>query len=382
MLVIVVAEGRNARVGRFGAMAPRVAMTLEQCWHRVPGGTAVAALGMARAVQERGGADLVGVAAAHRRPPAGWEPPVEVKHHPLPRRFLYESWHRLRWPSVESATGPIDAVHAISLAIPPPEPRLIVTIHDLAWRHDRSHFTPHGVRFFEKGFALTQAEANLVLCPSKATLEDCAEAGIERARLRLVPLGVDVERASEDEIRAVRAKHGLVNDYVLWTGTVEPRKNLARLLEAFAQVRPGIDLVLVGPKGWNENLEALVKPIQDRVKVLGFVPRSDLGPLYGGARVSCFPSLLEGFGFPVLEAMAQGTPVVTSRGTSTEELAGDEAVLIDPLDDASIASGIERVLEDDALAGELAAAGPARAAKYSWAKTADLLVRAYTEVKA
>jgi glycosyltransferase involved in cell wall biosynthesis len=357
-------------------------MTLEQCWHRVPGGTAVAALGMARGVRKRGGAELIGVAAAHRRPPAGWEPPVVVKHHLLPRRLLYESWHRLRWPNVESVTGPIDAVHATSLAIPPPEPRLIVTIHDLAWRHDRSHFTPHGVRFFERGFALTQAEANLVLCPSKATLEDCARAGIERARLRLVPLGVDVERASEDEVRAVRERYGLTRGYVLWTGTVEPRKNLRRLLQAFVDVRDDVDLVLVGPKGWNEDLEPLVEPIRKRVRVLGFVPRSDLGPLYAGARLSCFPSLLEGFGFPVLEAMAQATPVVTSRGTSTEELAGGDAILVDPLDVSGIAAGIERVLEDDELATKLAEAGPERAARYSWARTADLLVRAYTEVKA
>lgn len=362
---------------------PRVAMTLEQCWHRVPGGTAVAALGMARAVTKRGGAEIVGVAAAHRHPPAGWEPPVEVKHHPLPRRLLYESWHRLRWPSVPSATGPIDAVHAISLAVPPREPRLIVTIHDLAWRHDRSHFTSHGARFFDRGFALTQAEANLVLCPSKATLEDCARAGIERTRLRLVPLGVDVERASEQDVRGVRERYELhERDYILWTGTVEPRKNLGRLLSAFRAVDSDIDLVLVGPKGWNEDLERLVLPIKDRVKVLGFVPRSDLGPLYAGARLSCFPSLLEGFGFPVLEAMAQGTPVVTSRGTSTEELAGDNAVLVDPLDSASIAGGIEQVLKDEALARRLADAGPARAARYSWSRTADLLVRAYTEVSA
>ena len=335
---------------------------------------------MARALRKRGGVDLVGVAAAHRGPAEGWVSPVEVKHHPLPRRVLYESWHRLRWPNVETATGPIDAIHAISLAVPPPEPRLIVTIHDLAWRHDRSHFTSHGVRFFDRGFALTQGEADLVLCPSKATLEDCAEAGIERTRLRLVPLGVDVERASPSEIADVRARHGLERDYVLWTGTVEPRKNLGRLLTAFQEVKPDVDLVLVGPKGWNEDLDRLVAPIKDRVKVLGFVPREDLGPLYGGARLSCFPSLLEGFGFPVLEAMAQGTPVVTSRGTSTEELAGDDAVLVDPLDADSIAEGISRILDDEGLAQRLADAGPRRAARYSWSRTADLLVRAYTEV--
>ena len=355
-------------------------MTLEQCWHRVPGGTAVAALGMANAIAKRGGARLVGVAAAHRHPPKGWEPPVEVKHLPLPRQALYEAWHRLRWPTVESATGPIDVIHAISLAIPPPEPRLLVTMHDLAWRHDPSHFTKRGVRFFERGLALTSAEADLVLCPSKATLEDCVQAGIERDRLRLVPLGVDIERASEAEIEEVRRRYSLERDYVLWTGTIEPRKNLKRLLGAFRQVEDDVDLVLVGPKGWNEDLNAIVEPIRSRVRVLGFVPRRDLGPLYGGARLSCFPSLLEGFGFPVLEAMAQGTPVVTSRGTSTEELAGGEAVLVDPHDETSIAEGISSVLGDESLARKLSDTGPDRAGRYSWARTADLLVRVYTEV--
>jgi glycosyltransferase involved in cell wall biosynthesis len=362
---------------------PRIAMTLEQCWHRVPGGTAVAALGMARAVMRRGGAEVIGVAAAHRKRPQGWEPPVEVKHLPLPRRLLYESWHRLRWPNVDTVTGPVDAVHAISMAIPPPEPRLIVTIHDLAWRHDRSHFTPHGVRFFEKGLALTILEADLVLTPSMATLEDCAEAGIERDRLRLVPLGVDGERALDDEIDEVRRRYGLGRDYVMWAGTIEPRKNLGRLLEAFRKIKADdVDLVLVGPRGWNEDIERLIEPIKNKVKVLGFVPHADLGPLYGGARVFCFPSLLEGFGFPVLEAMQQGTAVVTSRGTSTEELAGGNAVLVDPRDADSIAEGIQTVLEDESLARKLALDGPTQALRYSWVRTADQLVRAYTEVGA
>jgi glycosyltransferase involved in cell wall biosynthesis len=357
-------------------------MTLEQCWHRVPGGTAVAAIGMARAVVRRGGARLIGVAAAHRSSPRGWEPPVEVKHLSLPRRLMYESWHRLRWPSVEGATGPVDAVHATSLAIPPREPRLIVTIHDLAWRHDRSHFTRHGVHFFERGLELTRNEANLVLCPSTATLEDCIEAGIERSRVRLVPLGIGGARATPEAVEDVRARYGLENDYVMWAGTVEPRKNLPRLLAAFGRVKTDDDLVLVGPRGWNEDLDSAVEPLGSRVKVLGYVPHEHLAPLYAGARLFCFPSLLEGFGFPVLEAMQQGTPVVTSRGTSTEELGRDASVLVDPTDVDSIAEGLEKVLTDEELARRLATVGPARAARYSWSKTADLLVRAYTEVTA
>jgi glycosyltransferase involved in cell wall biosynthesis len=257
-----------------------------------------------------------------------------------------------------------------------------VTIHDLAWRHDRSHFTRHGVRFFERGLELTRNEANLVLCPSTATLEDCIEAGIERSRVRLVPLGIEGTRTTPESVEDVRARYGLANDYVMWAGTVEPRKNLPRLLAAFARVDTDADLVLVGPRGWNEDLDSAVQPLRSRVKVLGYVPQEHLGPLYAGARLFCFPSLLEGFGFPVLEAMQQGIPVVTSRGTSTQELGGDACVLVDPTDVDSIAEGLEKVLEDEELALRLAAAGPARAARYPWSRTADLLVRAYTEVTA
>lgn len=115
---------------------------------------------------------------------------------------------------------------------------------------------------------------------------------------------------------------------------------------------------------------------------LGFVPRSDLAALYRGASLFCFPSFLEGFGFPVLEAMSQGTPVVTSRGTSMEEIAGDGAVLVDPHDPAQIAEAIGSVLDDEALSGRLSEAGLRRAREYSWKRTADLTMGAYAEVAA
>ena len=303
-----------------------------------------------------------------------------MRHLPLPRPALYESWHRLRRPRVERATGAVDVIHATAMPVPPRSRPLIVTIHDLAWMADPAHFTRHGVRFFDRGLELARGDADLVVCPSEATASACVEAGFESERVRVVPLGVETARATEHEIESVRRRHGLARSYLLWTGTVEPRKNLARLIEAYRELDPPELLVLVGPSGWNEDLDALVAPVRDRVRVLGFVPRSDLGPLYAGARAFCFPSLLEGFGFPVLEAMAQGTPVVTSRGTSTEELGRDAAVLVDPLDVASIAAGMATALDDDGVSAGLREAGPPRAAEYSWERTADLLLQAYREV--
>jgi glycosyltransferase involved in cell wall biosynthesis len=361
----------------------RIAYTIEQCWHRVPGGTAVAAIGMADALEQRGDISLVGVAAAHRRPPPEpFAPSIEVKHVPLPRPALYEAWHRLRAPRVERVTGEVDLIHATTLAVPPKSRPLVVTIHDLAWLERPQHFTARGVRFFNRGLELALGDADLVLCPSEATRRDCLGAGWRPEKVRVVPFGVSASPATETDVTDATARYGLHLPYVLWTGTVEPRKNLGGLLDAFAAIDTSHELVLVGPEGWNENLAARIDAGGGRVRRLGFVPQADLAALYAGAAVFCFPSFTEGFGFPILEAMVQGTPVVTSRGTSTEELAGDAAVLIDPGDSGSIADGLRSVLEDGGLARKLADAGPGRAARYSWRATAEMVADAYAEVAA
>lgn len=364
--------------------ALRIALTLEQCWHRVPGGTAVAALGMARALKGRDDVDVVGVAARHGSAPSpGYEVPVPVRHFRLPRLALYESWHRLRRPRVESVAGAVDVIHATTIAVPPKTCPLIVTIHDLAFLHEPGHFTRRGASFFRKGLGLALTDADVVMCPSEATARDCVAAGFDESRLRVIPLGVDTPAVSDDQVRRTQIRHGLTRPFVLWTGTVEPRKNLRRLVEAWARVGHGYDLVLVGPTGWNEDLDAVIRSSvrDDRdVKMLGFVDRSELDALYAGAALFCWPSLREGFGFPVLEAMAQGAPVVTSRGTSTEELAGDAAVLVDPEDPSSIAEGMGRVLGDEAVAQKLRAVGPDRARLYTWDRTGDLLHNAYSEL--
>lgn len=355
-----------------GANSMRVAFTLEQCWHRVPGGTAVAALELARALKARPAVELVGIAARHGQPPPEeWRPPIEVRHLALPRPLLYESWHLLGRPRIED----VDVIHATGLAVPPRSAPLVTTIHDLSFLVYPEHFSRAGRRFFGQALRRSRERADLVLCSSRATLDHCAEAGFERARLRHVPLGVRAPLVLDGDVEHVRGRYGIEGAYVLWTGTIEPRKNLRGLLEAWGRVQADAELVLVGPRGWQMQLEA-----RPGVRMLGFVPWGDLGPLYAGAEAFVFPSLMEGFGFPVLEAMAQGTPVVTSRGTSTEELAEDAGVLVDPRDPADIARGLERVLREPALARELREAGPKRAAEYTWARSADLVVAAYEEV--
>jgi glycosyltransferase involved in cell wall biosynthesis len=364
----------------------RAAVVVEQCWHQVPGGTAGAVVDQVAAVAATGQVDQVGVAARHGQPaPEAWRPSIPVCHLPLPRELLYRTWHRWRRPAVERATGPVDVIHATGYAIPPRTRPLVVTMHDVAWRRDPSMFTRNGVRFFEAGLRCVRADADLVLCPSQATLDDCAAAGIEAERLRRVPWGMDPVDVSEDDVARVRGAHGLAGPYVLFVGTLEPRKNLSRLLDAFAALvadrgHDDLTLAVVGPKGWGESLGPRVAALDGRVRLVGFVPRADLAPLYRGAAAVCYPSLWEGYGLPVAEALAAGAPVVTSAGTATEELvAGGAGLAVDPRDADAIAGALRSVLDDDDLAQRLRRAGRARAAETTWATTADLTIAAYKE---
>jgi glycosyltransferase involved in cell wall biosynthesis len=259
--------------------------------------------------------------------------------------------------------------------VPPPTAPLVVTVHDLAFTRDPSQFTRRGVSFFRRAIELARRDATLVVCPSRATLEDCAAQGFDRRRLRLVPWGIRVEPASPSAVAGARARFGLPGRYVLWTGTIEPRKDVPTLLDAFARLRrPDVTLVLAGPAGWNEDLGDRLARLGDRVRPVGFVDPDTLRALYAGADVFCFPSREEGFGLPVLEAMAQGTAVVTSSGTATEEVAADAGVLVAPADVAGLEEALARLLDDADERARRGEAGRRRAAEeLTWAHTARAL---------
>jgi glycosyltransferase involved in cell wall biosynthesis len=352
--------------------AVRVAYTLEQCWHRVPGGTAVAAIRVAAAMRDLAEVQLRGISAAHRRPPpAPWTPPVPTRPLPLPRPALYESWLYLRAPPVQLVAGRVDVIHATTILVPPHTAPIVVTVHDLAFLHEPGHFTAHGGRLFRRSLGLIRSRADLVLASSQATVADCVSAGIAVERVRHVPLGVDARPPADAD--GARRRFGLDRPYLLFVGTLEPRKNLPRLVEAVGRIPTDHILAVAGLAGWGSGAPAN----GDRVRLLGFVTDAERDALYAGADAFVYPSLREGFGLPVAEAMAAGTPVVTSRGTATEEVAGGAAVLVDPTDVESIAAGIEQALADR---GPLVAAGRTRAAQLTWARTAEATLAAYREL--
>lgn len=351
----------------------RVAYTLEQCWHRVPGGTAIAALEVASAMATVSDVELVGVAGRHAGPPtAGYMPPLPVAALPIGGPLLYEFWTRAGWPKVESVVT-VDMVHSTTVIPPATSLPLITTVHDIAFVRYPEFFTSHGNKIFQRSLNILKKKRATILCSSQATLNDCLTEGFDPELLHHVPLGVHIKSVSTDDVARVRSQYSLPQEFVLFVGTQEPRKNLARLVEALATMGDAPPLVVVGMDGWGDSGVSVTHD----VILTGYVPAADISALYAACSVFVLPSVLEGYGLPVIEAMAHGAAVVTSQGTSTEEVAGGAAVLVDPFSIESIAEGIRTALVNQE---ELRRQGLVRAAKVPWSATAEATARVYRHV--
>jgi glycosyltransferase involved in cell wall biosynthesis len=352
----------------------RCAVTVEHLWHPVPGGSSRAANEILGALVRLDRFDFVGVAAAHRGPPPP-APVDDVRRSRLPRPLLYDSWHRLGRPAIESLTGPVDVVWASALAIPPSRAPIVVTVHDVEFLAHPEWLSRRGRTFYPALWRAVERRAARIVCPTELVAADVRSRIGDAERVEVIPLGVDPVRASPDEIASVRRTFGLPDRFALWVGTIEPRKNLSGVANAIALI-DDLPLVVVGPPGWSVDGTDVLQPLGRRAIRLGELGDEHLRALYAAATVFVFPSFAEGFGLPVLEAMAQGTPVVTSAGTATEEVAGGAAVLVDPLDVESIADGIRQVVDDEVTAGRLGAAGTRRAGTLTW----DVAGRRYADL--
>jgi glycosyltransferase involved in cell wall biosynthesis len=325
-----------------------------------------------------------------RPSPAPWPENVRVVHRRLPVRALSLFWNRLGWPPLSWLCGSrIDLVHSFHpLLVPGGRQALhVITVPDL---------------FFLKHPGLTRGEvrrdyaalvrdharrADGVLCISEYTASEARRLLlIPDQKLAVTPLAADpVFRtpAAPEAVQATLARTGLAPGFVLYVGSDEPRKNLPRLLEAYRALSTrrlaAPPLVLLGPdQSWGR-----VRPSGEvQVRALGYLPDEDKRALLASAAMLVLPSLEEGFGIPILEAMSAGIPVVCSRGSAIHEVAGEAAVFVDPEDPTSIATAIESLLDDPALRASCVAAGAVQSRRFDWDATARQTLAFYRRLAA
>jgi glycosyltransferase involved in cell wall biosynthesis len=296
-----------------------------------------------------------------------------------------------RWgaPTVESFLGPVDVFHSVNaVALPQREGRRVVTVHDLTClRFPQYHPWTRRVLF---RWAIRRAVrvADDIIVPSLATRSDLA-ASFPGAgpKIRVVPDAHDAQFVPLDarDVTAVIGRHGLsARDYFLFVGNIEPRKNLLALIEAYNRVRTGKRaapcLAIVGAPGWKYQAihrEAASSPFASDIWFIGRVSDEELPALMNGALAFVYPSIYEGFGLPPLEAMACGTPVITSNRSSLPEVVGDAALLVDPDDRTELADAMARIVDQGQLREELRERGIEQARRFSWEETARLTLRVY-----
>ncbi len=337
----------------------------------------------------QGGNDytLYSNAYGHQQPNDFLPYPPHVRPHftGYPNRLLNLSTFLTGAPTIEGIVPDTDVVYLPNLNFVATKKPLVVTVHDLSFLRYPSFFTPkqrlwHAMVRPER----LLRDAAAVVAVSEHTKADIVELfGVDAARIHVVSPGVSLSEPPADTSDTLQ-RFGVRNPFFLYVGAMEPRKNLGALVAAFAEMPDGVDLVIAGGAGW---LDAPVReairtsPASARIHVIGYVSDAEKAALYGAAIAFVYPSLYEGFGMPPLEAMACGTPVITSLSSSLGEVVGDAALVADPHDVVGIADAMRAVLFDTGLRKELAARGKERAKLFDWSRSASALRDVFTSLQ-
>lgn len=312
---------------------------------------------------------------------------------PLDERWLYRLWYRLRLPlPVQWVTGQLDLFHSPDFVLPPVSGRIptLLTVHDLSFIHYPHTFPERLVTYLNQVVPWSIGRASHVLADSEATRQDLMTIWqVPAAKITVLYSGVH-ERfqpvTDVAKITAVRQKYDLHDwPYILSVGTLQPRKNYQMLIRAFQPLADKLPhhLVISGGKGWlyDEMLAEVARQgLNGRVHFIGFVDDADLPTLYSTADLFVFPSLYEGFGLPLLEAMGCGTAVLTANASSLPEVAGEAARLLPPDDLAAWTENIHALLTDPSLRSRLITAGFAQAKQFTWQAAARQLQKIYQQL--
>lgn len=347
-------------------------------------GTETYTLQLLRAMAELAPPDEIELYLNAAEPLAGVDLPGTPVCIPFPRL-----WTHVRL-SAEMARRRPGVLFVPAHVVPLIHPRSVVTIHDLGYLHHPDAHPPGDLRMLDWTTRWSVRAARRIIAISEATKHDLVTRyGVEPSKIEVIHHGVapEFQPAPPDEIARVRARYGLPERYVLSVGTIQPRKNYGLLSEAVARLNrsgTGVALVIAGKRGWMADQvvrEIALTGAGDMIKLIGYVDDADLPALYSGAAVYCQPSLYEGFGMPVLEAMACGVPVIAARSSALPEVGGDAALYADPIDADAFTVGLRQLLEDEASRRERSARGRLRAAAFTWRRCAERTLDVLRDVR-
>jgi glycosyltransferase involved in cell wall biosynthesis len=312
----------------------------------------------------------------------------------LTPRWLARLWHRAQLPlPIEVFAGKIDLYHATDFVLPPtlPRTRTLLTVHDLSFVRVPAAASPNLKAYLDRVVPRSVHRSDHILADSQATKDDLIQLyNLPAEKITVLLSGVNHRFqcvVDDTGLLITRTKYKIgAAPYIFTIGTVQPRKNYSILIQSLAQLRAhgyDINLVIAGGRGWLEDpIYATVRQtgMENNVHFIGFADDADLPALYSGAYCCAFPSLYEGFGLPILEAMACGTPVVTSNVSSLPEVAGDAALMVDPYNLDALTDALKRLLDDQQLYQTLVAKGYERIKHFSWEKSARHLKQIYTDL--
>lgn len=313
---------------------------------------------------------------------------LEFKILPIPISVARLFFGKFRIFTVNKFLGDVDVFHSSDWIEPrvAPQTKKVTTVHDMIVYLFPSSTHPKIASAAKERLNLVKKESDVIFADSKTTKEDLIKfLEIPEEKIEVIYLAPSGEfkPQDDDKVQEVLAKYKIKKPYILSVSTQEPRKNIQKLIDSYRKILeeyPSVNLVLVGKRGWGQLLEV---PSENGGKVIetGFIPQEDLPSLYCGARVFAYPSLYEGFGLPILEAMACGVPVITSNNSSMAEIAKDVAILVDPRSEGQIVKALKLVLSLDMEKYQTMVRESMRRAKeYSWTKTAKQTLRVYEEV--
>lgn len=307
-------------------------------------------------------------------------------------KWFARLWHRANLPiPVESFVGRINLFHATDFVLPPtlPNTKTLLTVHDLSFVRVPETTSPSLKAYLDRVVPKSVHRANHVLADSQATKDDLIDLyNVESEKITVLLSGIDSRFKPSQQVKlTIQSKYNIPDrPYIFSVGTVQPRKNYARIIQTLAQLRAqkyDIGLVIAGGRGWLDSpiYDTIAETkMSDYVHLIGFADDEDLPALYTHAECVAFPSLYEGFGYPVLEGMACGTPVVTSNVSSLPEVAGDSALIVDPYDVDEITHAIKRLLDDSALRETLINKGFEQVKSFNWDDSARKLHTIYTDL--